>query len=324
MNPTIAAKLAKMQSRIATDGMAAFDKYSNRAADLKGRVTSAAEALQTAIGAEGTAKFQRRVFGVISRLDRVLTADMSPLGLVASGDQDKAYLTFAKNLTQLCALQQISYLTEYKSTAYSRPELVLYLLGLQAIGWEAEAKSYGEYIFTERAADLNQNGIMPNELLAWFSVYFTLGSRDLIAPTGIKEPNKPDSVYSMLLGKWKNPDPAEVSNTLLAYAERNVAETLLPQSKRPLDLQLPDLLFIPYDVLAINMRRHAEGLAWVDIDDPRMEGWPVSTEKMPLVKDNVTWPIYVELCKLVGVEPMRTEKEIEVTVDPETLEIVSY
>lgn len=325
MNPTITSKREKMLESFATRDIEAFQSHSRRTLDvIRSDLDTIQTAFQKAVNTTDPARIQRVVLGATTHLRTLLWDDLSPCRAALQGDRSKAATGMALKLTQLYAMHDMAKKVGAIAQPRTHAHLPELLLGLQAIGWVDESREYCEYAWQNAARAFQDGGLPTNELLAWFSVYFTLGSRDLIAPTGIKEPDKPDSVYSMLLGKWKNPDPAEVSNTLLAYAERNVAETLLPQSKRPLDLERPDLLFIPYDVLAINIRRHAEGLAWVDIDDPRMEGWPVSTEKMPLVKDNVTWPIYVELCKLVGVEPMRTEKEIEVTVDPETLEIVSY
>lgn len=323
MDKTLVSKLNSMRSKISDHGYPAYDKYSQSNGTLVRYLEKLPEALETAINAPRNEKFSRRIASVKVALSSLLDYDLLLRRPDAVADPARAWLYFAKKMTQLYAIQHISVASQYRNPPDTGRELAHFLLGLSAIGWTKEAQSYCTFILTEQRDQIESNTIMPNELFAWFSLYFTLGSRDLIANTKLKEPNKPDSIYSKLLGDWQDSDTSILKETLDAYAELNVGNTLLPESKRPLDISNPELLHIPYDVLAINMRRHAMDLHWVEIDDPRMEGWPVSTNKRPLVKDNVVWPAYLKLCEMIEIVPFQSELEIEVTLDPETLEIIS-
>ena len=99
----------------------------------------------------------------------------------------------------------------------------------------------------------------------------------------------------------------------------------MPESKSPFDQHSPVKLFIPFDVLAIQSRRRSLGLPKVENGDPRLEeAGSLLSNPMPLVKDNIIWPTYVQICERQGIEPYSAENEIEVTVDPETLAILEY
>lgn len=315
--PVTTAKLDKMIKAISRNGITAYSKHSIR--EFSSFLQSV-EFMREDFEKIKTGTHPVDVVGVLIGLRTVLSDDTSFIRAVAAGDMAKAWTLWSRCLTQNYALHHLLTSMDELIRPLSHAALPRFLLGLQSIGWQQEAREYCEHIFTH-CTDSSFD-IIPEELFAWFSIYFTLGSRDLIAPTTFKEPNKPDSIYSTMLGDWQNEEPAELSKTLARYGEYNVDKTLLASSKRPVDLDSPDLLFIPFDILSINMRRKVLGLSWVETGDPRMNGWPVSTDKMPLVKDNVTWPIYLELCEMAGVTPFSSEHEITITLDPETLELM--
>ena len=323
-NPATTAKLDKMVKAVSKNGISAYSKYSVRQLSrFRQNVDSMQESFDKIKANPNTEGRVGDILDIATDIRTILWDDMSFIRAAAEGDFAKAWTLWARWLTQNHALHHLTSAMGKHVSPRSHAGFPKFLLGLQSIGWEKEAYQYCEHLFTQDADRLNRTvSIIPEELFAWISIYFTLGSRDLIAQAGFKEPNKPDSIYSTLLGDWQDKDIGELSETLLRYGEYNVEKTLLPPSKRPLDLDYPDLLFIPFDILAVNMRRKTLGLSWVETSDPRVTGWPVSTDKMPLVKDNVTWPIYLELCHMAGVSPFSSQHEIEITLDPETLDIM--
>lgn len=252
------------------------------------------------------------------------TGEMIPLThqamAFARADATALELSFAFQMSRDYILRQLKIAT-------GRPVMFEYehmrlVLGLYAIGWCAEADATERSIWEHPKAPLVR-AFMPARLMTWFTSYFALGSRDLIAATELEppqgEPDEPDSPYSLLLGCWKDSDPAKVSNSLIAFSEQNIARSLLPESKREsCGFDTTSWWYVPWDVLAINMRRGSLGLAWVETDDPRMlEVWQ-NREELPFVKDDIIWPAYLEVCDLLKLEPYQPRKSIDVKVDRRT------
>lgn len=197
------------------------------------------------------------------------------------------------------------------------------ILGLYAIGWHQEAEEYCRNIWLNFEGGFGRGGygLLASDLVFWFANYFALGSRDLIEPwvdhpNFNSEPDQPQHIYSLLLGCWKDPDPDKVANTLTAFSEHNVAQVCLPDGAL-FATEYNDLLdwrFIPYDVAAIQMRRKALGLPWIDNGDQRLRMCFAFGDEAPLVKDNIIWPIYLEACELFGITPYQPRKSVEVRV----------
>ena len=180
-------------------------------------------------------------------------------------------------------------------------------LQLNAIGWHDEATDFmtrywTQYPQTTSAPLDNPDAPLARELLAWFGSYFTLGSRDLIAPYGFKEPNEPDRPMSHLLGRWREADAAGLRNLMTGFAENNCANLLLPRNRRTPDYDNQLMLFFPYDVLAIQTRRETEGLDPVPYDDPRAAMMYAETDRLPFLADDLIWPAYQLGCERLGLE----------------------
>ena len=206
----------------------------------------------------------------------------------------------------------------------SSRELTELTMGLYAIGWRDEADQIMRQVW-EHPEPPRSSSLFPDYLMAWFTIYFALGSRDLIAgakfeaPEG--EPNEPDSPYSFLLGCWKDADPAKVRNSLVAYSEQNMARSLLGENKRTeTGFDIDSWWYVPWDILAIQMRRKALGLDWVETDDARMHEVWQNREELPFVKDDLVWPTYLELCDLLRIEPYKPRKSVEVRINRENFD----
>jgi len=118
------------------------------------------------------------------------------------------------------------------------------------------------------------------------------------------EPDFTDHPYGKMLEVWKSENTDDVKDALQAYSGFNTFESLRQRNQIKHDFSLhKDLWLIPYDVAAINMRRRALGLDWVEIDDPRMDDLYTEWDELPFVRDDVTWPIYLKTCAAMGFQP---------------------
>jgi len=260
--------------------------------------------------------------------------DMLALHLQASAFQntssDYLHLLFAFQQTRDYLVRQLGLaLNPQNGRLIFQSEHVPLVMGLYSIGWHQEADQVVRQIWDHPKAPL-ATGLGPKDLMAWFPSYFSLGSRELIEKRGPNphpnrgevygEPNEPDSPHSYLLGCWNDPDPAKVRNALIAYSEQNMARSLLPESKR-MGWDFESWWYVPWDILAINMRRKALGLEWVETGDPRMEEVWQNREELPLVKDDLVWPAYLEICDILEVKPYQPRKSIDVKVNRDTFDL---
>ena len=72
-----------------------------------------------------------------------------------------------------------------------------------------------------------------------------------------------------------------------------MARSLLGENKRTeTGFDIDSWWYVPWDILAIQMRRKALGLDWVETDDARMHEVWQNREELPFVKDDLVWPTY--------------------------------
>ena len=243
-------------------------------------------------------------------------------------DHDRLALYYSYMIGRDYLVQQLSIAMNPDVIIFSG-ELTELTMGLYAIGWPDEAGQIMRQVW-EHPEPPRALLLFPDYLMVWFAIYFTLGSRDLIARAKFRdasaEPNEPDSPYSFLLGCWKDADPAKVRNSLVAYSEQNMARSLLGENKRTeTGFDIDSWWYVPWDILAIQMRRKALGLDWVETDDARMHEVWQNREELPFVKDDLVWPTYLELCDLLRIEPYKPRKSVEVRINRENFdfEVVS-
>lgn len=245
------------------------------------------------------------------------------------GDRSHLEVLFAHQMTRDYLVRQLELATEpVRGRRIFDYQFIPLVMGLYSIGWHEEADQVVRQIWDHPNAPL-ASGLGPKNLMAWFPSYFSLGSRELIEKATppdrgevYGEPNEPDSPYSFLLGCWKDPDPTKVRNALIAYSEQNMARSMLPPNKRmEIGFDIQSWWYVPWDILAINMRRKSLGLEWVETGDPRMEEVWQNREELPMVKDDLVWPAYLEICDILGVEPYQPRKSIEVKVNRENFDL---
>lgn len=241
----------------------------------------------------------------------------------AEKDHDRLYLYYAYMIGRDYLVRQIK-LAMNPDVYLHTGKLEPLTMGLYAIGWPEEAGQVMRQVW-EHPEPPRSYSLFPKYLFVWFTIYFALGSRDLIAPVefekGYGEPNEPDSPYSFLLGCWKDADPVKVRNSLVAYSEQNMARSLLGENKRvEMGFDIDSWWYVPWDTLAIQMRRKSLGLDWVETDDSRMHEVWQNREELPFVKDDLVWPTYLELCDLLDVEPYKPRKSIEVRINRENFD----
>ncbi len=100
-----------------------------------------------------------------------------------------------------------------------------------------------------------------------------------------------------------------------------MARSLLGENKRTeTGFDIDSWWYVPWDILAIQMRRKSLGLDWVETDDARMHEVWQNREELPFVKDDLVWPTYLELCDLLGVEPYKPRKSVEVRINRENFD----
>ena len=238
-------------------------------------------------------------------------------------DHDRLALYYSYMIGRDYLVQQLSIAMNPDVIIFSG-ELTELTMGLYAIGWPDEADQIMRQVW-EHPEPPRALLLFPDYLMVWFTIYFTLGSRDLIARAKFRdasaEPNEPDSPYSFLLGCWKDADPARVRNSLVAYSEQNMARSLLGENKRTeTGFDIDSWWYVPWDILAIQMRRKALGLDWVETDDARMHEVWQNREELPFVKDDLVWPTYLELCDLLRIEPYKPRKSVEVRINRENFD----
>ena len=241
----------------------------------------------------------------------------------AEKDHDRLHLYYSYMIGRDYLVQQLSLAMNPDVFIFSR-ELTKLTMGLYTIGWPDEAEQVMRQVWEHPKAPRTRS-LFPDYLIVWFTIYFTLGSRDLVARAKFDvaegEPNEPDSPYSFLLGCWKDADPAKVRNSLVAYSEQNMARSLLGENKRTeTGFDIDSWWYVPWDILAIQMRRKSLGLDWVETDDARMHEVWQNREELPFVKDDLVWPTYLELCDLLRIEPYKPRKIVEVRINRENFD----
>ena len=96
---------------------------------------------------------------------------------------------------------------------------------------------------------------------------------------------------------------------------------LSPNKRLEIGFDFTSWWYVPWDILAINMRRKSLGLDWIETGDPREEEVWQNREELPFVKDDMVWPAYLEICDILGIEPYEPRKSVKVRVDRETFDI---
>ena len=199
------------------------------------------------------------------------------------------------------------------------------LAQLHSIGWHKEAAWLAEAVWSRAGHTLGRNGdvpsLMSNELFGWFMSYFTLGSRDLISAAGVTEPDDPDTAFSHLLGRWREEDGGGLENLMIAYAEQNIARSLMSFADAPADSIEKLWWYIPYDIYAIQQRRVSEGLDPVPLDDPRAAMPMTDLTDAPLVQDDLIWPAYLRACQEDGITPYNPRSTLQARTNRATLEV---
>lgn len=321
MNPTVARKVLSKRDKEARDVHADIHQYWATDPLVQSDIASVSEF------AEGSGALD---MAMVIRLEGICA---SAAAHVTSAHYTQNYtarhVSFLANATHsfLMAHLTLSRLRagRQKNAMISFSKLAHNTAQLHAIGWHEEAAWLAEAVWANAANTLGQNGdvpqIMPNELFGWFMSYFTLGNRDLIAASGVTEPDDPDTPFSHLLGRWREPDAAGLTNLMTAYAEQNMARSMLPFANAPADSIEKLWWYVPYDIYAIQQRRVSEGLDPVPLDDPRADIPLPDFVDAPLIQDDLIWPAYLRACAEDGITPYAPRKAVQAVTDRATLEV---
>ena len=123
----------------------------------------------------------------------------------AEKDSDRLALYYSYMIGRDYLVQQLSIAMNPDVIIFSG-ELTELTMGLYAIGWPDEAGQIMRQVW-EHPEPPRALLLFPDYLMVWFTIYFTLGSRDLIARAKFRdasaEPNEPDSPYSPAFPKWR-------------------------------------------------------------------------------------------------------------------------
>lgn len=201
----------------------------------------------------------------------------------------------------------------------SHGKLAEIALMLHSIGWHEEALGLVRDYWTHYAKTTSRpidapNPPFPGEVLAWFTSYFVLGSRDLIAPYGFEEPDAPDTPMSHLLARWLDQDAASVVNLFTAFGEHNAAIMLQSANRRPSDYHSDLMLMVPYDTMAIQARRAARGFDPIPATDLRDTGIVKLEGDQPLIADDLVWSAYRMACEGLELPVYEPRQVVEATL----------
>lgn len=150
----------------------------------------------------------------------------------------------------------------------------------------------------------------------WFAMLSARAALDIGGEVKVKLDIKTTPIWAMFMQKWDDPDPAAVRNVALACHEQLIAKAMIPEAKRP-EFAEDSILFFDYDLRALNVLRVHKGLDPVEVETYCPPMPPLG--KIPFARDDVFWPVYLDVCARLGIEPRFQDREyIDVSLNWET------
>lgn len=209
---------------------------------------------------------------------------------------------------------------------------------LQSIGWHDAAETMLHYLWTDyREANAKIVATLfgnPNPQSwvnddanpyltrkpAWFTTLTTVDPT-LWRSHGYDPDSDSLGAYWLLAQNWDDPDPTKVRDALQAVRDLNISTILIKDKPIGNRVYLVDefLLLDDYDIRSINMRRIDLGLEPVEVESYLSD--PLPNEVLPFAEDDVFWPAYLKMCEEVGAAPLSPEKVVQVSLNPETLQV---